>query len=93
MTTLITPAHSFVYNDTRHNIYHANIGEGLPQHVHTFNHATYCSSGSCKISLEGRSYIITKDSQPLDLPANEWHEIETLEDGTVFTNIFKDGEY
>jgi hypothetical protein len=31
---------------------------------------------------------MTKDSQPLNLPAGEWHELEALEDGTVFVNVF-----
>jgi quercetin dioxygenase-like cupin family protein len=90
MTVLVNPAHSFAYVGARYNVYHANIGEGLPRHEHTFKHATFCSSGSCKVSLEGRSYTITKYSQPLDLPANQWHEIEALEDNTVFTNIFSE---
>ena len=25
--------------------------------------------------------------------ANEWHEIEALEDGTVFVNVFAEGKY
>jgi len=88
MINVIRPAHTFSYAGAQHNVYHANKGEGLPHHEHTFNHATYCSSGCCLVSLEGRNYTITKDSQPLDLPANEWHSIEALEDGTVFTNVF-----
>ena len=50
-------------------------------------------AGSCKVSLEGRNYILNKDSTPLNLPANEWHEIEALEDGTVFVNVFAEGKY
>lgn len=34
--------------------------------------------------------MITKYSQPLNLIANEWHEIEALEDGTVFVNVFSE---
>jgi quercetin dioxygenase-like cupin family protein len=51
-----------------------------------------CNAGSCLVSLEGRSYTIDKNSQPLNLPANEWHEIEALEDGTVFVNVFAEGK-
>ena len=93
MTDRINPAHSFAYVGARYNVYHANTGEGLPSHDHIYSHVTFCSAGSCKVSLERRQYTITKYSQPLDLPANQWHEIEALEDDTVFTNIFKDGEY
>jgi hypothetical protein len=32
--------------------------------------------------------IATKDTQPVNLLANEWHEIEALQDGTVFVNVF-----
>ena len=88
MTIAIQPKHSFTYDGAALNIFHANKGEGLPKHEHTFSHATMCNAGSCKVSLEGRSYTINKYSQPLNLPAGEWHEIEALEDNTVFVNIF-----
>jgi quercetin dioxygenase-like cupin family protein len=88
MVTNVIPAHAFTYAGAQHNIYHTNKGEGLVKHQHTFNHAMVCQNGSCLVSLEGRSYTVNKDSQPLDLPANEWHEIEALEDNTVFVNIF-----
>ena len=88
MTQLISPAHTFTYDGVRVNIYHANKGEGLPKHDHYYSHATMCHSGSCKVSLEGRSYTINKNSNPLNLPHTEWHEIEALEDNTVFVNVF-----
>ena len=84
----VTPTHSFTYGGSRVNVFHANIGEGLPKHSHDYSHVTMCNSGSCLISLEGRTHRINKDSKPLNLPANEWHEIEALEDGTVFVNVF-----
>ena len=87
------PKHSFNYTGSHINVYHANKGEGLPKHQHNWNHATVCNAGSCLVSLEGRSYTIDKNSQPLDLPANEWHEIEALEDNTVFVNIFSESKY
>ena len=91
MTVLIK--HSFAYNNISINVFHANKGEGLPSHSHDYAHATMCNAGSCLVSLEGRSYTMTKDSQPLNLPAGEWHEIESLEDGTVFVNVFAEGKY
>jgi len=93
MVIVIQPTHSFTYEGTQLNVFHANIGEGLPQHSHNYSHATMCNAGSCLVSLEGRSYTINKDSQPLNLPNNEWHEIEALEDGTVFVNVFAEGKY
>lgn len=93
MTQKIEANHTFVYDGARVNIYHANKGEGLPKHEHMYSHATMCHAGSCLVSLEGRSYTINKDSVPLNLLANQWHEIEALEDNTVFVNIFSEGKY
>ena len=84
----IAPTHSFTYAGAQVNVYHANKGEGLPRHEHLFAHATYCSSGSCMVRKEGKELIVDKSTQPINLVANEWHEIEALEDGTVFCNIF-----
>jgi quercetin dioxygenase-like cupin family protein len=93
MTIVITPKHEFTYDGVKLNIFHANKGEGLPKHEHQYSHATSCMNGSCLISLKGRSYTIDKNSTPLNLPAGEWHEIEALEDGTVFVNVFAEGKY
>ena len=93
MTIVVAPKHSFTYDGAQLNIYHADKGQGLPKHEHGFSHATVCHAGSCLVSLEGRRYTINKDSQPLNLPASEWHEIEALEDGTVFVNVFSEGKY
>lgn len=92
MVVNISPTHKFTYASANVNVYHANKGEGLIKHEHIYSHATMCNSGKCLVSLEGRSYTIDKNSQPLNLPAGEWHEIEALEDGTVFVNIFEEGK-
>lgn len=92
MTLKIDPFHQFTYDGAQLNVYHANKGEGLPKHEHIYSHATICHNGSCLVSLEGRSHTIDKYSQPLNLPAGEWHEIEALEDGTVFVNVFSEGK-
>lgn len=92
MTIVILPRHQFTYDGAQLNVYHANKGEGLPKHEHIYSHAIICHAGSCLVSLEGRSYTIDKNSQPLNLPANEWHEIEAEEDGTVFVNVFAEGK-
>ena len=89
----LMPKHSFVYDGARVNIYHANKGEGLPKHAHTYAHATMCHSGSCAIRKEGKEVVVTKDTQPINLKEIEWHEIEALEDGTVFANMFAEGKY
>lgn len=89
---MLNPIHSVLYEQTRINIYHANIGEGLPKHEHEYAHLTMCHSGSCVIRKEGKEYIFTKDTKPANLKENEWHEIEALEDGTVFVNVFAENK-
>jgi quercetin dioxygenase-like cupin family protein len=85
--------HTLTYDGAVMNIYHANKGEGLPQHTHVFSHATLCHSGSIIIRKENKELVMTKDTQPVNLVANEWHEIEALEDNTVFVNVFAEGKY
>jgi quercetin dioxygenase-like cupin family protein len=85
-------AQDFTYGGAVVRIYHANKNGGLEKHDHEYSHAMVCNSGSCLVSLEGRSYTIDKNSTPLNLPAGQWHEIEALEDNTVFANIFAEGK-
>ena len=89
----IEPTHKLSYDGAVINIFHANKGEGLPRHEHMFSHATMCHAGSCIVRKEGRSLIMNKETQPIDLIANQWHEIEALEDNTVFVNVFAEGKY
>lgn len=84
----ITPYHQFDYAGATIHVYHANQGDGLIKHLHDWNHATMCNAGSCLVRVKGKEYTLTAASQPLDLPAREFHEIEALEDGTVFVNVF-----
>jgi quercetin dioxygenase-like cupin family protein len=88
----IYPIHVFVYDGAQLNVYHANKNQGLLKHKHNYDHAIMCNAGLCLVSLEGRSYTMNKNSKPLNLPANEWHEIEALENGTVFVNVFAEGK-
>lgn len=89
----VAPRHSFTYDGAQLNVYHANKGEGLPKHEHMYSHATVCHSGSCAVRVEGKELIMTKDTQPVNLSAGKWHEIEALEDNTVFVNVFAEGKY
>lgn len=89
----IIPRFAVTQDGATLNVYHADKGEGLPQHEHVFSHLTMCHAGSIKVSNERRSLVMTKDTQPVNLLANEWHEIEALEDGTVFVNVFAEGKY
>ena len=93
MVTNVLPKHSMVYGGSQVNIYHANKGEGIPTHSHAYSHATICMNGSCKLTQEDKSVVTTKDSIPVNLLAGKFHEIEALEDGTVFVNVFAQGKY
>ena len=93
MTVQLAPKHAVTYDGATLNVYHANKGEGLPRHQHVYSHLTMCHAGSCRVSNERRSVVMTKDTQPVNLVAGEWHEIEALEDGTVFVNVFAEGKY
>jgi quercetin dioxygenase-like cupin family protein len=89
----IIPKFTVKQGDTRLDIYHAIKGVGLPRHQHTYAHLTMCHAGSIIVRKEGKELVMTKDTQPVNLVANEWHEIEALEDGTVFVNVFAEGKY
>jgi quercetin dioxygenase-like cupin family protein len=93
MTIRIEPKHQVTTNGVNVYVYLANKGQGLPKHEHAYSHLTMCHAGSCVIRKQGKEYIFTKDTQPANLLANEWHEIEALEDGTVFVNVFAEGKY
>ena len=90
---ILAPAHMLTYDGCTMNIFHPNKGQGLPHHEHTFSHATVCHAGSIVVRKEGKELIMTKDTQPVNLAAAEWHEIEALEDNTVFVNVFAEGKY
>ena len=93
MDAAISPRFLVTQDGTQLSVYHANKGEGLPRHQHMYPHLTMCHAGSIAIRKEGKEVVRTKDSQPVNLVANEWHEIEALEDGTVFVNVFSEGKY
>lgn len=84
----ISPRFVVTQNGTTLNVYHANVGDGLPRHSHSYSHLTMCHAGSIVVRKEGRQLVMTKDTQPVNLVDSEWHEIESLEDGTVFVNVF-----
>jgi len=93
MVQAVTPVHQVTYDGAVLNIYHANKGQGLPRHEHAYAHLTVCHAGSCMVRKEGRELLMTKMTQPVNLIAAEWHEIEAMEDGTVFVNVFSEGKY
>lgn len=90
---ILNPIHSFSCNGVHILVYHANKGEGLPKHEHQYSHVTMCDAGSIIVRKENKEIVMTKNTQPVNLKANEWHEIEALEDNTVFVNVFAEGKY
>jgi len=88
MTVGVGPRHVFTYDGAILNIFHANRGEGLPRHEHNYAHASFCTAGKCVVRKENKQLIMDKTTTPVNLLENEWHEIEALEDGTVFVNVF-----
>ena len=93
MVQRISTKHNVTYDGAVVGVFHANKGEGLPRHEHAYSHLTMCHAGSCVIRKEGIEKVIDKNTQPINLRAAEWHEIEALEDGTVFVNVFAEGKY
>lgn len=89
----VAPKHIFYYEGTSTLVFDANKNEGLVKHEHDFEHLTICYAGSCVIRKEGKEKIIDKTTGPINLAANEWHEIEALEDGTVFVNVFAERKH
>ena len=89
----VMPTHSVTYDGASMYVYHADKGQGLPSHSHTYAHLTMCHAGSCMVRKEGKELLMTKMTQPVNLLADGWHEIEALEDGTVFVNVFAEGKY
>lgn len=88
----VEPKFMVTYDGAVLHTYHADEGEGILRHQHAYSHLTQCHSGSCIVRKEGIERVLTKHDQPVNLKANEWHEIEALEDGTVFVNVFADGK-
>jgi len=83
-----TPTHAVTYDGAVMYVYHCDKGQGLPRHNHVYAHLIICHTGSCIVRKEGRELVMTKNTQPVNLTEVEWHEIEALEDGTVFVNVF-----
>jgi quercetin dioxygenase-like cupin family protein len=90
---VVMPRFDVTQDGTTLRVYHANKGDGLPKHSHMYSHLTICHAGSCVVRKEGKELVMNKDTQPVNLVAAEWHEIEALEDGTVFVNVFAEGKY
>lgn len=89
---VVEPYFSVTQDGTRLNVYHTNKGQGLPRHEHLYSHLTMCHAGSIAVRKEGRELVMNKNTKPVNLVGTEWHEIEALEDNTVFVNVFAEGK-
>jgi hypothetical protein len=85
--TPLKPHYVFKYNGVTFTYYKGNAGEGLPKHEHNFAHLTFVASGKTCIRKENVYREMLAGDEPLNLKENEWHEIEILEDNTVFINV------
>lgn len=88
MIVNLQPIHNYALNGCSLNFFSGNTGEGLPLHEHTFAHLTYCSAGSMLVRVAGSEQVMTKNTKPVELPANIPHEIEILESNTSFINVY-----
>lgn len=90
MTTMVkdvAPHHTCSFESVNMFIYHANPGEGVYRHEHLYPHATMVNAGRILVRKENLEIILDKFSEPVVLKGSEWHEIEALDEGTVFINV------
>ena len=64
-----------------------DVGLRVPQHVHPYDHATYCGNGSARIYVEGKETGVIVAGQATEVKANLKHEFEALEPNTRLTCI------
>jgi quercetin dioxygenase-like cupin family protein len=83
----LPPLYRFEYNGVTFAYYSGNKGQGLPKHQHNFSHLTFITSGKTCVRKEDIYRELSPGDHPLNLKENEWHEIEILEDNTVFINV------
>ena len=91
----VHPKFAFNFGGVMLNIYNGDRGDKLVKHSHTYDHGLMCNSGSMIVRMENREedLVMDKNHPPINLPANEWHEFEMLEDGTVFANMTRETDY
>ena len=76
------------------NTFHIDkAGEGHPKHVHDYEHVTQVHAGRLLVTMAHTTFEMDKHSKPIKFPANEWHELEAIEDNTVFCNVFALGKH
>jgi quercetin dioxygenase-like cupin family protein len=87
------PRFIFTIDGCTINTFHIDkAGEGHPKHDHDYDHVTQVHSGRLRVTMEHTTFEMTKDTKPIKFPANQWHELEAVEDGTIFCNVFAVGK-
>lgn len=87
------PRFAFIVDGCTINTFHIEkAGEGHPKHEHDYDHVTQVHVGRLLVTMAHTTFEMTKDTKPIRFPANEWHELEALEDGTIFCNVFAAGK-
>ena len=87
------PVTDITYDGVIIRTYAVNKGQGLAKHEHVYAHLTYCHRGAILVRKEGKELTLRPGEAPFNLRPNEWHEIEALEDDTIFQNVFAEGKY
>lgn len=64
-----------------------NAGTRVPQHVHPYDHATYCGSGSAMMYVEGVPIRTVSAGEAVEVKANKQHAFEALEPNTRLTCV------
>ena len=59
-----------------------------PSHAVKTYQTTFTATAGSGRTDDSIMPLMTKDTQPVNLVGSEWHEIEALENGTVFVNVF-----
>lgn len=86
------PVFSFDFDGVRVDTFHCDADTGHPKHVHNYDHVTQVYSGRILVRTAEKEFEMTKHTKPVKFPADHWHELEALEDNTVFSNFFAVGK-
>jgi quercetin dioxygenase-like cupin family protein len=83
----LLPLYTFEYKGSTITFYKGKAGEGLRKHEHNESHLTVLAAGKVCIRKQNAYKELVNGDKPINLKENEWHEIEILEDDTMFFNV------
>lgn len=64
-----------------------NAGVVVPQHVHDYDHATYCGRGRAAMYVNGEFVMEVVEGRAVSIEAGKHHEFLALEDNTRLTCV------